>query len=84
MADEAPSIRLSRAELRAITGAARKHAQFDWCRQNGIPAVEDVRGYPVVLREAVLAKLLPKGASAPRKRTEPDLSALQGRRAANG
>lgn len=79
MNDDPDSIRLSKAELRAITGASRRADQFAWCQQNGIPAVEDMRGYPVVLRAAVLDKLLPKGSRREPKKTEPDLAALNRR-----
>jgi hypothetical protein len=75
-------MRLSRDELADLTGSRQRARQFAWCAQNGIPVLEDCAGRPVVLRAAVEAKLMPKGASRGPAKTEPDLGALRSRRAA--
>jgi hypothetical protein len=79
MAD-APTLRLTRAELTEIVGSPRKATQFAWCAANGIPVTPDATGAPVVLRAALEARLLPKGATRAPVRTEPDLAALPRRR----
>lgn len=68
--------RLSKAELRELTGSTHRAKQFAWFAANGIPATEDCQGAIVVLRAAVEAKLMPAGAARSRKKTEPDLGAL--------
>lgn len=79
---DAPSLRLSVAELCELAGCRSRRKLFAWCAENGIPAVPDAAGRPCVLRAAVEARLLPKGATRTPKRTEPDLGALRGRKAA--
>lgn len=77
---EAPTLRLTRAELTEIVGSPRVAKQFAWCAANGIPVTTDCLGRPVVLRAALESRLLPKGAARTPARTEPDLAALPRRR----
>ena len=71
--------RLSKAELRILTGTSHRARQFAWCLANKIPATEDTHGSPVVLRAAVEARLMPGAGPRPAVRTGPDLEALRPR-----
>jgi hypothetical protein len=75
-------IRLTADEVAAITGTSRRARQFEWLLANGITAVPDVVGRPVVLRAAVEAMLMPGTRTRSARKTEPDLSALRKRNAA--
>lgn len=74
--------RLTKAEIRELTGSTHRAKQAAWFAANGIPCTDDCHGAIVVLRAAVEARLMPKGSTRTPAKTGPDLSALPGRRAA--
>jgi hypothetical protein len=73
---------LTSEEVADLTGARRRASQFAWLRANGYPVEEGADGRPKVLRAAVEAKLMPKGAVRAERKTEPDLSGLRHGKAA--
>jgi len=49
--------RLSRQELRTVTGASVRARQIEWLTAHGWPHEIDYLGYPVVLRSLALERL---------------------------
>lgn len=47
------SIRLSREEVRELTGTPQRRRQIEFLRRNGIRHYVDSYGWPVVLRSAI-------------------------------
>lgn len=47
------SIRLSREEVRELTGTPQRRRQLEFLRRNGIRHYVDTHGWPVVLRSAI-------------------------------
>lgn len=51
------NLRLSRDEIKDLTGQSWRAKQLEALKAMGIPYVEDDEGWPVVSRQAALAKL---------------------------
>lgn len=76
--DPAPAAQgwlLSRDEVRALTGSARKATQLAWLIERGFPHELGADGHPRVLRAAAESRMSAGGSRAPR-RTRPNLDAL--------